>query len=142
MAKDKKKKVKHIEGQVPSIAITETQLRELMKDQIKTAASELEWSKKVGITPQVISAFRRKVQGPGLRLPEVLGYRPQLVFLPLDAELITTANPPRRATNNPTSKVDHTKEPIEKGSIKPVETSKKPNKDKKKKGKGKKKDKK
>jgi hypothetical protein len=127
-----KKKNKDGSVGVPSCAITERELRSMMKQKIKACSSELEWSRSVGITPQVVSAFRRKVQGPGLRLPEVLGYRPQLVFLPLKEPLIQTPNPPRRLTSKPTSKVDHTKEPIEKTIAKTEKKSKKAKKKKKK----------
>lgn len=108
MAKDKKNK-----NSVPSYVITEATLRQLLTDDMKENSSELAWAKENGITPQSISAFRRKVAGPGLKIPELVGYRPQTVYIPLDAELISTPAAPRRATDNPTSKVDHTKPPIE-----------------------------
>jgi hypothetical protein len=76
-----------------------------------------EWAVDNGITPQSISAFLRKVQGPGLKIPQVLGYKPQLVFIPLKADAISTANPPRRVTDRPTSKVDHSREPVEKKGL-------------------------
>ena len=106
---------------VPKSAITERGLKKLMREAAKSHASMSEWAVANGITPQVISAFMRKTQGPGLKLPEVLGYRPQIVFLPIDEELISTPNPPRRATSKPSKKVDHTREPIEKGSRKAVD---------------------
>lgn len=98
---------------IPKTAITERQLRKLMK---KAAGEKAlgAWALENGITSQVVSAFMRKTQSAGLKLPQVLGYRPQVVYLPLGETLITTMNPPRRPTDRPTSKVDHTKEPLEK----------------------------
>lgn len=72
------------------------------------------WAVDNDITPQVVSAFVRKTQSAGLQIPAVLGYKPQIVYIPIDEEPICTANPPRRPTKNPTSKVDHTREPVEK----------------------------
>lgn len=103
---------------VPKTAITEKGLKKLLREAIKDYPSSSDWAKSHGVTPQAVSSFLRKVQGPGLRIPELLGYRPQLVFLPVDEPLIATMYPPRRATDKPTRKVDHTKDPIEKGGRK------------------------
>lgn len=105
---------------VPSYAITERGLRRLLKDAAKDHSSFSAWGQDHGITPQTISSFMRKVQGAGLQIPAALGYRPQIVYIPLDEDLISTPNPPRRPTNRPTSKVDHTREPIEKRHMKRV----------------------
>lgn len=132
------KKDKKDKGGIPATAITERQLRKLMQ---KTAGDKAlgAWALENGITAQVVSAFMRKTQSAGLKLPEVLGYRPQVVYLPLGETLITTANPPRRATKNPSSKVDHTREPIEKkGREKPEEKAELLKKELKKRKKGKK----
>ncbi len=103
---------------VPKSAITEKGLKRLIRDAAKKHASTGEWARENDITAQAVSAFFRKTQGAGLKIPEVLGYRPQVIYLPLDEELISTPNPPRRVAQRPTSKVDHTREPIEKKSVK------------------------
>jgi hypothetical protein len=105
---------------VPKTAITEKGLKRLMKDAAKKHASVSEWAKSHEITPQAVSAFLRKTQGAGLQIPEALGYRPQIVFLPLDEELIAHMNPPRKTAQKPTKKVDHTREPIDRSSRRPV----------------------
>lgn len=106
---------------VPKYAITERGLRKLMKDAAKEHSSLSDWAVENGITPQVISAFTRKIQSAGLQIPAALGYRPQVVYIPVDEETISTANPPRRPTTRPTSKVDHTREPLEKKHAKQVD---------------------
>jgi len=100
---------------VPRTAITERGLKKLLKDAVKQGkhTSPTAWAVAMGITPQQVSAFMTKVQGPGLKIPELLGYRPQVVYLPVDEDPITVALPPRRvATKRPTSKVDHSKDPV------------------------------
>lgn len=99
---------------VPKAAITERGLKKLIKKKAKKHTSMGSWAEEHGILPQTLSAFLRKTQGAGLQIPEALGYRPQIVFLPLDHELIQTPSPPRRPTKNPSKKVDHSKEPLEK----------------------------
>jgi hypothetical protein len=124
-----------IAKKIPKSAISEFQLRKLMKTNIGNKSPH-EWSKDKGITPQQVSAFNRKVQSPGLKIPEVLGYRPQVIYIPLDEDRVSTPNPPRRPTDKPTSKVDHTKEPIEKKDFKaPTKKDKKKELKKRKKGK-------
>lgn len=100
---------------VPKSAITEKGLKRLIRDAAKNHASMGEWAREHDITAQAVSAFFRKTQGPGLRLPEILGYRPQVIYLPLDEELIQEPAAPRRVTTRGTKKVDHTKKPIETG---------------------------
>lgn len=99
---------------VPKFAITERGLKKLLKDAAKDHSSLAAWGAENGITPQVISAFMRKIQSAGLQIPAALGYKPQIVFIPIDEENISTPNPPRRPTSKPTSKVDHSREPVEK----------------------------
>jgi hypothetical protein len=102
-----------MKNRIPKTAITEKQLRKLLKE----AAGEdslSAWAVENDITPQAVSAFMRRVQGAGLQIPEALGYRPQTIFIPLDEELICHMNPPRKPAKSPTKKVDHTREPIEK----------------------------
>lgn len=104
---------------VPRTAITEKGLRKLLRDAAKDEKSSVsDWAVENGITAQQVSAFLRKRQGAGLKIPEALGYRPQIVYLPLDEELITVMLPPRRVAKKPTSKVDHSKDPIEKRGFK------------------------
>lgn len=101
---------------VPKTAITEKGLKRLLKKAARQQGSIGGWARDHDITPQAVSAFLNDRQGAGLQVPEALGYRPQVVFLPLGEELIAHMNPPRKVTQNPTKKVDHTKEPIEKTS--------------------------
>lgn len=103
---------------VPKTAITEKGIKRLIRDAAKKHPSVGDWAREHDITPQSVSAFFRKTQGAGLKIPEVLGYRPQVVYIPLDEKLITTPMPPRRPAIKPTSKVDHTREPIEKRGVK------------------------
>lgn len=114
MAKNKKLK----KYGVPKSAITERGLKQLIKQESKNSSSVGAWAEEVGLTRQVVSAFLNKTQGAGLKIPEVLGYRPQIVFLPVSEEPIAIAYPPRRPAQRPSSKVDHTKEPIEKKGLK------------------------
>lgn len=104
--------------QVPKNAITERGLRKLMTKAAKENSSLSDWATANGITPQAVSAFTRKVQSAGLQIPTALGYKPQIVYIPIKDENISTANPPRRPTNRPTSKVDHKRDPVEKKHVK------------------------
>ena len=97
---------------VPKRAITEKGLKRLLRDAGRKHSSMSEWSSVHNITPQSVSAFMRKLEGPGLKIPEALGYRPQTVFIPIDEPLISTMLPPRRPTARPSKKVDHTKPPL------------------------------
>lgn len=99
---------------VPKSAITERGLKRLLKKASRNYSSLSDWANDHGITPQAVSAFMRGTQGAGLQIPQALGYRPQTVFLPLDEELITELPPPRKPTDRPTAKVDHSKDPVEK----------------------------
>lgn len=109
---------------VPKTAITERGLKRLIKDAAKDHASLAEWAQENDITPQQVSAFFAKTQGAGLKIPTVLGYRPQIVFLPVGEDPISTAPPPRRVTTRGTSKVDHSKPPIEKRGLKKIDDRK------------------
>ena len=101
---------------VPKTAITERGLKELIKAAAKGHSSVGDWAREHDITPQAVSAFFRKTQGAGIKIPEVLGYRPQVVYIPLDEDLIQELPAPRRVTDKPSKKVDHSKEPVEKGA--------------------------
>lgn len=101
-------------SKVPKYAITERQLKKLLKVESDKHTSVGAWALENDITPQAVSAFMRKIQSAGLQIPAALGYKPQTVYIPIEEENISTANPPRRPTKNPTSKVDHTREPVEK----------------------------
>lgn len=101
---------------VPKSAITEKGLKRLIRDAAKKHSSIGDWAREHEITPQAVSAFFRKTQGAGIKIPEVLGYRPQVIFLPLDEPLIQELPAPRRVTDKPSKKVDHSKEPVEKAS--------------------------
>jgi hypothetical protein len=107
-----------MKNRIPKTAITEKQLRRLLKDAAKDDSLS-SWAVDNEITPQAVSAFMRRVQSAGLQIPEALGYRPQIVYLPLDEEPICHMNPPRRPTKRPSKKVDHSLEPIEKKTLRP-----------------------
>lgn len=108
---------------VPRTAITERGLKRLIRDQSQDFSIS-DWAEKHDILPQTVSAFFRKVQGAGIQIPEALGYRPQIVYLPLDEDPITTPNPSRRPTKNPSKKTDQTREPLEKRHLKPKDERK------------------
>lgn len=97
---------------VPRTAITEKGLKKLIKEAAKAHSSVGDWARENDISPQQVSAFLRKTQGAGLKIPEILGYKPQLIFLPLDEEDIATAYPSRNATKRPQSKTDRSRPPI------------------------------
>lgn len=120
---------------IPKSAITEKTLRKQIKTAAKEYTSLSEWAVAKQITPQQVSAFMRRVQSAGLKIPEVLGYRPQTIYLPIDEELICHMNPPRKIAVRPSSKVDHTREPIEKKGLK-TKDDRKETKDRLKKRKG------
>lgn len=103
---------------VPRSAITEKGLKHLIRKATKNGLSTRDWAIEHGVTPQTISAFFAKTQGAGLKLPQVLGYRAQVIYLPLDEDPIQVAYPPRRLTKNPSLKVDHSKPPLEKKGLK------------------------
>lgn len=105
-----------MKSKVPKSAITERQLRKLLKEAAGDDSLSA-WAVENDITPQAVSAFMRRVQSAGLQIPEALGYRPQVVYLPLDEELICHMNPPRKPAKKPSKKVDHSLEPIEKKAI-------------------------
>lgn len=109
-----------MKGKIPKTAITEKQLLKLLKrDAEENHGGALSaWAQENGMTPQVVSAFVRRVQGAGLQIPEALGYRPQTIFIPLKEELICHMNPPRKPAKRPSKKVDHTQDPIEKKGLK------------------------
>lgn len=103
---------------VPSHAITERGLKKLMKEAAEEYSSVGAWAIENNITPQAVSAFIRKVQSAGLQIPTALGYKPQIIYIPVDEDNICTANPPRRPTKRPTSKVDHSRAFVEKKHLK------------------------
>lgn len=83
-----------MKNRIPKSAITEKQLRRLLKDAAEDTSLSA-WAVDNGITPQAVSAFMRRVQSAGLQIPEALGYYPQVVFLPLKEDAISTRNPSR-----------------------------------------------
>ena len=104
---------------IPKTAITEKRLKKLIKAAAKEHSSLSAWAEEHKITPQQVTSFFRGTQGAGLKIPEVLGYRPQTIYLPVDEELICHQNPPRKiATVRPTSKVNHKLDPIETRGLK------------------------
>jgi len=110
---------------IPKTAITEKTLRKHIRGAAKSHSSVSAWAVENGLTAQQVTAFLRKTQGAGLKLPELLGYRPQLIFIPLNEDLICTLPPPRvKATKRPTKKVDHSLEPVVKKGNKPKDDRK------------------
>lgn len=107
-----------MKNRIPPSAITEKQLRLLLREAAREEGSLSSWAVENDITPQAVSAFMRRVQSAGLQIPEALGYRPQVIYIPIDADPICHMNPPRRPTKKPSKKVDHSLEPVEKRSIK------------------------
>lgn len=100
---------------VPKTAITEKGLKKLIQKSVKDSGkSASQWATEKGLTAQSVSAFLTDRQTAGLKIPEVLGYVPQVIYLPVDEDEITVPKPPRRVAVKPTRKADHTKDPIEK----------------------------
>jgi len=54
------------------------ELKQLLKEEDFTAR---EWATDNGITPQQVTAFLRREQGAGLKIPKALGYKPLIVFV-------------------------------------------------------------
>jgi len=102
---------------VSRFAITEKGLKKLITNAVK-GSTQADWAISNKLTPQSVSAFLNDIQTAGLRIPEVLGYRPQVIYLPLDEDIISNPKSPRRVTVNPTPKTDATRKPIEGGKHK------------------------
>lgn len=106
-------------GRVPKYAITEKGLKKLIRNAVKKAGgSQTEWANSKGVTTSSVTAFIRKTQPAGLKLPAALGYRPQIIFIPVDKPLIATAYPQRNASAKPSGKTDTTREPVNKKGYK------------------------
>ena len=69
---------------IPSTAITERQLIKKLRKAIKEVGSIREWSTDHGIISQQAGAFMRGTQGAGVKIPKALGYRPVIIFIPVD----------------------------------------------------------
>lgn len=82
-------------SKIPSTAITEKKLKQLIREAGDDAGSISEWAKDEGITPQAVSAFMRNTQSAGLQIPQALGYKPQVIFIPLKEDDICHSNPSR-----------------------------------------------
>jgi predicted DNA-binding protein YlxM (UPF0122 family) len=83
-----------MKNRIPQSAITEKQLRRLLRDEAEDTSLSA-WAVDNGITPQAVSAFMRRVQTAGLQIPEALGYYPQTIYLPRKEEPICTERPSR-----------------------------------------------
>lgn len=113
---------------IPKGAITERKLRKLLKAETDKAGSSTAWANEHKIFPQTVSAFERQVQSAGVQIPEILGYKPALIYIPID-EPDLAIKPPSRAKAKPAGRTAH-----ESLQSKPKEPkAKKPKKDKKKK---------
>lgn len=82
-----------MKNRIPKSAITEKQLRRLLREAAEDTLSA--WAVDNGIVPQAVSAFMRKTQSAGLQIPKALGYYPQVIFLPVDEDPITSKPPSR-----------------------------------------------
>lgn len=72
---------------VPKTAITERELKRKLKRVIEEGySSRRDWAVAHDITPQSVSALFKGTQGPGLQIPEALGYRPVTVYVPVGDE--------------------------------------------------------
>jgi hypothetical protein len=58
-----------MKNRIPKSAITEKQLRRLLKSAAEEEGSVSAWAVENGITPQQVSAFLRRVQTAGLNIP-------------------------------------------------------------------------
>jgi hypothetical protein len=83
-----------MKNRIPKSAITEKQLRRLLRDAAEDSTLSA-WAVDNGIVPQAVSAFMRKAQSAGLQIPKALGYYPQVIFLPVDEDPITSKPPSR-----------------------------------------------
>lgn len=72
-------------SKILKVAITELKLRRLLKKELQDKTMT-DWGKKYKMTPQQVSAFIRKKQGAGARIPAALGYKPITVYIPIDAD--------------------------------------------------------
>jgi hypothetical protein len=61
-------------------ALTEKQLRRRLKEAFGDNMTE--WSREHGVTPQSVSAYMRKVQPAGNKIPAIFGLVPITVFVP------------------------------------------------------------
>lgn len=85
-----------MKNRIPASAITEKQLRKLLKGEAdERGVTPTAWAVENDITPQAVSAFLRKSQTAGLQIPKHLGYYPQTIYLPLGEERICTKTPSR-----------------------------------------------
>lgn len=101
---------------VPKTAITEKGLKKLVTEACK-GSSQADWALSNDLTPQSVSAFLNDIQTAGLKIPEVVGYRPQVIYLPLDEEEIFQPKAPRRVAKKPTKKADHSRKPVERSNF-------------------------
>jgi hypothetical protein len=72
-----------MKNKIPKKAITDKQLRKVLKAAADKEGSLSSWAVVNRITPQAVSAFMRRVQGAGLQIPEALGYKPAVIFIPI-----------------------------------------------------------
>jgi hypothetical protein len=84
-----------MKSKIPKSAITERQLRRLLKDAAEDPGSPSAWAVDNDITPQAVSAFLRKTQTAGIQIPEALGYFPQVIYLPIGEDPICAPIPSR-----------------------------------------------
>lgn len=72
---------------IPSDAITERELRRLIKSTIKDSGdTRSEWASEKGITAQSLSSFLLKKQGPGYKIPRTVGYKPLVIYVPIEED--------------------------------------------------------
>lgn len=110
-------------------AVTEPELRRMLKDAYGDAMAP--WAKEQEVTPQSVSAFMRKVQPAGLKIPAIFNLVPITVFVPKGHKL--EFEYPKRNASTPKAEVPAITKQAKK-SLKEVEKAEKgANKKKKKK---------
>lgn len=70
-------------SKIPPYSITEKELRRLVRLSIASTGTASSWAVDNDITPQQVGAFLRKDQGAGIKIPEILGYEPMVIYIPI-----------------------------------------------------------
>jgi hypothetical protein len=61
--------------------ITENELCDILRSEVKKAGSQSKWARKHGIKSQYVSAVLAGVMGPGRQIYEALGYNRIISFI-------------------------------------------------------------
>jgi hypothetical protein len=96
-----------MKNRIPKSAITEKQLRRLLREEAAETAPLSAWAVDNGITShRLCRPSCERLQSAGLQIPEALGYYPQTIYLPRKEEPICTERPhdhrrnPRRSRDD------------------------------------------